>query len=364
MKSGLPTGKNLFCHTLVAGSLILLPATSHAVRFNLGELEGSFDSDIRVGASWRVSDIDPQNVSPGNFPGGEAQSSTNDDGDLNFKRDKTYSKIIKGVHDLSLRNDRYGAFTRFKYWYDKELKDESKPHGHGPNLYEPTTTISRSKQPMISTKSLIALGVSALLANGAAAAVSEAEASRLEQDLTPVGAERAGNAAGTIPPWQGGLTEPPPGYSEGDHLEDPFADDGIIATITAANLDDYRGRSLARQIVQAVVKDSGDYQLIHFDEEAIYPPNMEGHDPEADSNILVYFKQATTAPARLTGNNLLVHDTLNQVTEPRRAWIYDLLASRYLVLGLQNESSAPIQFGMTARKANFTPAALRRSGIR
>lgn len=80
MKSGLPTGKNLFCHTLVAGSLILLPATSHAVRFNLGELEGSFDSDIRVGASWRVSDIDPQNVSPGNFPGGEAQSSTNDDG--------------------------------------------------------------------------------------------------------------------------------------------------------------------------------------------------------------------------------------------------------------------------------------------
>lgn len=142
MKSGLPTGKNLFCHTLVAGSLILLPATSHAVRFNLGELEGGFDSNISVGASWRVSDIDPQNVSPGNFPGGEAQSSTNDDGDLNFKRDKTYSKIIKGVHDLSLKYDRYGAFTRFKYWYDKELKDESKPHGHGPNLYEPNSKLN------------------------------------------------------------------------------------------------------------------------------------------------------------------------------------------------------------------------------
>ena len=31
------------------------------------------------------------------------------------------------------------------------------------------------------------------------------------EDLTPVGAERAGNAAGTIPPWTGGITGVPEG---------------------------------------------------------------------------------------------------------------------------------------------------------
>lgn len=46
----------------------------------------------------------------------------------------------------------------------------------------------------------------------AIARVSPEEAARLDKDLTPVGAERAGNADGTIPPWTGGLTEPPPGW--------------------------------------------------------------------------------------------------------------------------------------------------------
>ena len=34
------------------------------------------------------------------------------------------------------------------------------------------------------------------------AAVSEAEAARLGEDLTPIGAERAGNSDGTIPEWK------------------------------------------------------------------------------------------------------------------------------------------------------------------
>jgi cell division septation protein DedD len=34
----------------------------------------------------------------------------------------------------------------------------------------------------------------------------------LPANLTPLGAERAGNAAGTIPAWDGGLTKPPAGY--------------------------------------------------------------------------------------------------------------------------------------------------------
>ena len=39
----------------------------------------------------------------------------------------------------------------------------------------------------------------------ATAAVNEQEAAQLGKDLTPVGAERAGNKDGTIPKWEGGL---------------------------------------------------------------------------------------------------------------------------------------------------------------
>ncbi len=73
------------------------------------------------------------------------------------------------------------------------------------------------------------------------AAVSEAEANRLDADLTPMGAERTGNAAGTIPAWEGGLTAPPPGigYEPGKHHPDPFAADTPLFTITAANMAQY-----------------------------------------------------------------------------------------------------------------------------
>jgi hypothetical protein len=52
---------------------------------------------------------------------------------------------------------------------------------------------------------------------------------------TPMGAERAGNEAGTIPPWTGGITVPPAGYQPGDWHPDPYADDPVLYTITAAN---------------------------------------------------------------------------------------------------------------------------------
>jgi hypothetical protein len=42
-----------------------------------------------------------------------------------------------------------------------------------------------------------------------------------------------------------------------------------------------------------------------------------------DDNVLFYFKQVITAPSRLAGNVLLVHETLDQVKEGRRAWLYN-----------------------------------------
>ncbi|PKL97980.1 MAG: DUF1329 domain-containing protein, partial [Gammaproteobacteria bacterium HGW-Gammaproteobacteria-7] len=67
------------------------------------------------------------------------------------------------------------------------------------------------------------------------AAVSPEQAARLGRDLTPVGAEKAGNADGTIPEWTGGITTPPAGYRVGMFHPDPFAADQIQFTITAQN---------------------------------------------------------------------------------------------------------------------------------
>ncbi|SFM16870.1 DUF1329 domain-containing protein [Marinobacter zhejiangensis] len=92
-------------------------------------------------------------------------------------------------------------------------------------------------------RNLVCIGwtAAALMVGGQAMAkVSEAEAARLGSDLTPVGAERAGNADGSIPAWNGGLRQPPAGWSVGEREINPFPDDQPLFTITRANLDQYR----------------------------------------------------------------------------------------------------------------------------
>ena len=93
---------------------------------------------------------------------------------------------------------------------------------------------------------LAALG---LMAQGALAELTQAQADSLGGDeLTPMGAERAGNAAGTIPAWTGGITELPAGYVEGQPLVDPFPDDQPQFTITAANYEQYQDKLSPGQI--------------------------------------------------------------------------------------------------------------------
>jgi hypothetical protein len=79
----------------------------------------------------------------------------------------------------------------------------------------------------------------ALAANTPGAVLPEEVARLAGAELTPVGAERAGNADGTIPPWTGGLTGPIPGYEPGKHHVDPFAEDEVRFSITAQNLDQH-----------------------------------------------------------------------------------------------------------------------------
>jgi hypothetical protein len=246
----------------------------------------------------------------------------------------------------------------------------------------------------------------ALLASTAlaTAALSPADADRLGRDLTPLGAERAGNADGTIPAWDGGITTPPAGYKVGDHHPDPFSGDAPRFTITAANLAQYRdqlsaghvalleayptyklvvyptrrsasvpqriydatrqiattahltnegsgvggaiagipfplpsngleviwnhllryrGDAAVRYIGQAAPQRNGSYALVQFQDEFLFNYARPELTPEQLENTLVYFKQATLAPARLAGSVLVVHETLDQVKEERRAWIYN-----------------------------------------
>jgi hypothetical protein len=97
---------------------------THAASFNIGEIEGRIDSNLSVGASWAADSPDKQFIGRAN--GGTASTRTGDDGRLNFKRGETFSKIFKGIHDLQLSYGDSGLFLRGKYWYDFELKDESR----------------------------------------------------------------------------------------------------------------------------------------------------------------------------------------------------------------------------------------------
>ncbi len=74
------------------------------------------------------------------------------------------------------------------------------------------------------------------------AKVSADEAARLGKDLTPLGAERAGNADGSIPEWDGGLTGVPDGikYKKGDFYPNPFPDDMPLYRVTARNLEKHK----------------------------------------------------------------------------------------------------------------------------
>lgn len=87
----------------------------------------------------------------------------------------------------------------------------------------------------------------------------------------------------------------------------------------------YRGGSVSRVIGQATPQANGNYTVVKFKDEFTFKQNLTDYNPVVmkDNNILFYFKQDVVAPARLAGNVLLVHETLNQVKEPRKAWIYN-----------------------------------------
>jgi hypothetical protein len=98
----------------------------------------------------------------------------------------------------------------------------------------------------------------AAFASQAQAKVDDIKAARLDQDLTPLGAERAGNAAGTIPAWTGGV-QPPAGYEVGMHHPDPYASDSVLYRIDQSNVAQYA--ALLPDGLRALVERHPDFYL-------------------------------------------------------------------------------------------------------
>ena len=89
----------------------------------------------------------------------------------------------------------------------------------------------------------VAVTANSGLMGAAHAAVSPQEAAKLGKELTCVGAEKAGNAEGTIPPYTGKYLGEVPGWNHvkfsGDHPVDPYAAEKPILVITAQNMSQY-----------------------------------------------------------------------------------------------------------------------------
>ncbi|MEJ0086634.1 MAG: DUF1329 domain-containing protein [Pseudomonadota bacterium] len=94
--------------------------------------------------------------------------------------------------------------------------------------------------PVLGMMAGLTLGVHAM------AAVSASDAAKLGAELTPLGAEKAGNADGSIPAWDGGITSAAQAgfanFRPGQHHPDPYASDKPLYTVTAANMGQYANK--------------------------------------------------------------------------------------------------------------------------
>ncbi len=105
---------------------------------------------------------------------------------------------------------------------------------------------------MIATAAIAAVSMQGSLAAG----VTADEAARLKSTLTPLGAEKAGNADGSIPAWTGGLTG---GTFKGGKRPDPFAADKPLLSITAQNVDQHASKLAESQV--AMFKKHATYRI-------------------------------------------------------------------------------------------------------
>ena len=141
---------------------------------------------------------------------------------------------------------------------------------------------------MKTLKNITILAALGLFAQSAFAELTADQAASLGGDkLTPIGAERAANAAGTIPAWTGGLTKLPAGYVAGEALVDPFPNEKPLFTITAQNFEQYKDNLSAGQIAllkryPGHIPDAGVQNAPHG---CLPGRNLRGHKERCESRL-------------------------------------------------------------------------------
>jgi hypothetical protein len=122
-----------------------------------------------------------------------------------------------------------------------------------------------------------------ILSASVQAGVTPEEAGKLKSELTPFGAEKAGNKDGTIPAWDGGYTKVPAGYQSGQPRPDPYASDKPLYSITSKNMDQYADKLAEGQ--KALLKKYSTYRI------DVYPTRRTAAAPQwVNENT---FKNAT-----------------------------------------------------------------------
>lgn len=120
---------------------------------------------------------------------------------------------------------------------------------------------------------LAAAGLVTWHAAGALAAVSADEAKQLGTTLTEFGAQKAGNADGTIPAYTGGLTTPPADYvPNSGKWPDPYKDEKPLFAVTPGNMGQYAAQLTPG--AQALLKRFADFRL------DVYPTHRSVYYPK------------------------------------------------------------------------------------
>ncbi|MBW8183977.1 DUF1302 domain-containing protein [Shewanella nanhaiensis] len=133
---------------IVAALSMGVTSSVNAISFNWGEVEGTFDTTLSAGASWRVEGRDwESHIGKVNHPRFDwsnysafnntkytsteiwaqpgSYSSNGDLSNLLYSQGDTTAVVFKGLHELSLKYKNFGMFARGMYFFDQKANNGS-----------------------------------------------------------------------------------------------------------------------------------------------------------------------------------------------------------------------------------------------